>query len=166
VSPLVREGWQAKLGGIVSPSRIFFQTSTYQGDIAMTETNATVCQNHSDNPATEAAPSLTFTPRVDIFETDTAYFVYADLPGALPHDIDLRYEQGELFLRGKVAPRTGNGRTVFAEYEVGDFSRVFQVHESIDSAGIDAAFKNGVLTVRLPKAEAAKPKQVPINVKA
>jgi HSP20 family protein len=132
----------------------------------MTETNATVCQNQCETPATEAAPSLTFTPRVDIFETDAAYFVYADLPGALPQDIDLRYEQGELFLRAKVAPKPAGGRAVFAEYDVGDFSRVFQVHESIDSAAIDANFKNGVLTVRLPKVEAAKPKQVPINVQA
>jgi HSP20 family molecular chaperone IbpA len=132
----------------------------------MAETNATVCRNHAEDTVAEQAANLTFTPRVDIFETDAAYLVYADLPGALPQDIDLRYEQGELFLRGKVAPRPEHGRAVFAEYAVGDFSRVFQVHESIDSAGIDAAFKNGVLTVRLPKAEAAKPKQVPINVKA
>ncbi len=132
----------------------------------MTETNATVCENHCGSPATEGVPSLTFTPRVDIFETDAAYFVYADLPGVLPQDIDLRYEQGELFLQGKVAPKPTKDQAVFNEYAVGDFSRVFQVHETIDSAAIDAAFKNGVLTVRLPKVEAAKPKQVPINVMA
>ncbi len=132
----------------------------------MTKTNMNSCENHSGNGVAEAAPSLTFTPRVDIFETDAAFFVYADLPGALPQNIDLRYEQGELYLRGKVAPRSAAGRSVFAEYGVGDFSRAFQVHESINAAGIDAQFKNGVLTVRLPKAEAAKPKQVPINVKA
>jgi HSP20 family molecular chaperone IbpA len=129
----------------------------------MTERTATAVQE-PEAPVTEAVPTTTFAPRVDIFEADTAYFVYADLPGALPYDIDLHYEQGELFLRGKVQPRPGGGRVVFREYDVGDFARVFQVHESIDASRIDADYKNGVLTVRLPKVEAAKPKQVPIKV--
>ena len=50
-----------------------------------------------------------------------------------------------------------------AEYGVGDFYRVFQIHESIDSSRIEAECKNGVLTVHLPKAETAKPKQVKIK---
>lgn len=107
-----------------------------------------------------------FAPRVDIVETDADLFLYADMPGALPHDIDLRYEQGELILHGKVPPRQAHGRLVFGEYDVGDFRRVFEVHESIDAGKIEAEFKNGVLTVRLPKQEAVKPKQVAIKVRA
>jgi HSP20 family molecular chaperone IbpA len=107
-----------------------------------------------------------FTPRVDILETDKELLIYADMPGALPHDIDLRYENGELTLRGKVQPREAHGNLIFGEYDVGHFYRVFQVHESIDSSRIEAEFKNGVLVVHLPKQEAAKPTQVPIRVQA
>jgi HSP20 family protein len=105
-----------------------------------------------------------FTPRVDIVETEIELLLYADMPGVNPYDVDLRYEQGELILRGKVQPREPQGNLIFGEFETGDFYRVFQVQESIDASRIEAEFKNGVLTVHLPKQESAKPKQVPIRV--
>lgn len=88
------------------------------------------------------------------------------MPGVRPDDIDLRYEQGELHLRGKVQPNETKGNLVFGEFGVGDFYRAFQLHESIDASKIDAECKNGVLTVHLPKQEAVKPKQVPIRAQA
>ncbi len=133
----------------------------------MAENTLTAVKNNRET--TRAEPTCSepcFTPRVDIVETDADLFLYADMPGALPHDIDLRFERGELTLHGKVPPREWRGRQVFGEYNVGDFWRVFQVDESIDATKIEAEFKNGVLAVRLPKQEAAKPKQVPIKVKA
>jgi HSP20 family protein len=131
----------------------------------MTENTAVQCC--SENGAAKTAPAArTFTPRVDIVETESALFVHTDLPGVRPEDVDLRFEQGELTLVGKVHPRTTPGRLIFGEYEVGDFQRSFQVPESIDASRIDAEFKNGVLTIRLPKPEAAKPKQVAIKVQA
>ena len=131
----------------------------------MKENTPTVVQSCNGNSVADVAPaSRTFAPRVDIVETDGALFLYADLPGALPYDIDLNFEHGELTLRGKVKPRETSGRQVFSEYDVGDFQRVFQLHESIDASKIDAEFKNGVLTVRLPKQEAAQPKRLPIRV--
>jgi len=126
-----------------------------------------VVKNSNGNPVAEATREGTsFTPRVDIFETDADLFLFADMPGALPHEIDLRYEQGELVLHGKVPPQPRDGRVVFGEYEVGDFYRVFQVHESIDASKIEADFKNGVLKVRLPKQASALPKKVPIKIQA
>ena len=100
-----------------------------------------------------------------LLETDTELVIYADMPGVAPKDIDLRYEQGELILQGKVAPAQRAGHLIFGEYEDGDFYRVFQIHESIDSPRIEAECKNGVLTVHLPKAESAKPKQVTVKAK-
>jgi len=135
----------------------------------MTENNQMVTTNGNGiaNPRAEDTRNTSyFTPRVDIVETDKELLLYADMPGALPHDIDLRYEQGELTLRGKVQPRETVGNLVFGEYDVGDFYRVFAVHETIDPAKIEAEFKNGVLTVHLPKQEAVKPKQVPIKLQA
>src|SRR5262249_3726662 len=101
-----------------------------------------------------------FTPRVDIFETEKELTLYADLPGVRPEDVDLRYENGELMLHGRVKPRTRPDNCLLCEYDEGDFYRVFQVHESIDSSRIEAECKNGVLVVHLPKVEAARPKQV------
>jgi HSP20 family protein len=106
-----------------------------------------------------------FTPRVDIFETDTELVMYADMPGVAPKDIDLRYEQGELILQGKITPLARAGHLILSEFEDGDFYRVFQIHESIDSTRIEAECKNGFLTVHLPKAESAKPKQVTVKAK-
>jgi HSP20 family molecular chaperone IbpA len=127
----------------------------------------TAVKNSNGNPVAEATRDGTcFTPRVDIFETEAELFLFADMPGALPHEIDLRYEQGELILHGKVAPQTREGRVIFGEYDVGDFYRVFQVHESVDASKIEADFKNGVLKVRLPKQASALPKKVPIKINA
>jgi HSP20 family protein len=104
-----------------------------------------------------------FTPRVDIVETDKELVVYADLPGVRPEDVDLRYERGELLLHGKVRPRS-YGRLVLAnEYDVGDFYRAFTIHENLDPSKIEAECKNGVLTVHLPKMEAARPRQIAVK---
>ena len=87
----------------------------------------------------------------------------ADMPGVAPEGIDLRYEQGELILQGKVSPSRRAGHLILGEFEDGDFYRVFQIHESIDSSRIEAECKNGVLTVHLPKAESAKPRQISVK---
>jgi HSP20 family molecular chaperone IbpA len=104
-----------------------------------------------------------FTPRVDIYETDKELLLYADLPGARPDDVDLRYEQGELLLHGRVQPRELSGNFLLNEYEVGDFFRAFTIHETIDASRISAECKNGVLTVHLPKVEAARPRQISVQ---
>jgi len=116
------------------------------------------------NPSAEATRAgKQFPPRVDIFETEHELLLYADLPGVAPGDIDLRYERGELTLQGKLKPRKPAGHAALIEYEVGDYYRVFQIHESIDASKIEAEHKNGVLTVHLPKQEAVKPKVVTVR---
>lgn len=106
-----------------------------------------------------------FTPRVDIYETDNELTLVADVPGVKPEDVNLRFERGELILQARVAPRERPGQILELEYEEGDYYRVFQIHESIDSNRIEAECKNGVLTVHLPKAEEAKPRQVQIRTR-
>jgi HSP20 family protein len=104
-----------------------------------------------------------FTPRVDIIETDNELTVFADLPGAKPNEVELRYENGELTLHGRVQPRQPERGSLLNEYEVGDFYRAFAVGESIDGSKISADFKNGVLTIHLPKMEKAKPRQITVR---
>jgi len=130
----------------------------------MTENTATLTKNQPNAESTRNG--MYVTPRVDIVETDTELLLYADMPGVRPEDVDLRYEKGELILRGKVQRTNVKGNLVFSEYDLGDFYRVFQVHETIDASKIDAEFKNGVLIVHLPKQEAVKPKQVAVRAQA
>lgn len=104
-----------------------------------------------------------FTPRVDIYETDAELVVQADMPGIAPDAVELRYEGGELVLHGRLPARRHAGTPVLCEYEEGDFYRVFQIHESVDSTKIDAICKDGVLTIHLPKVEAARPRQVKVR---
>jgi HSP20 family protein len=105
---------------------------------------------------------VTLTPRVDIVETDEELLLYVDLPGVLPQDVDIRFEQGELTLCGRRAPQTMN-RPWLWEYEPGGFHRVFRVTEQIAADKITAEMKDGVMTVHLPKVEAAKPRRIAVK---
>jgi HSP20 family protein len=130
----------------------------------MAESSAIVPKKRSEMTTAERTRGGPyFTPRVDIYETESELTLYADVPGARPEDVDLRYERGELLLHARVQPRERQGQFVAREYEDGDFYRVFSIHESIDSTKIEAQCKNGVLTVHLPKTEAVKPKQVTVR---
>jgi HSP20 family molecular chaperone IbpA len=104
-----------------------------------------------------------FAPKVDIVEDSKELILYADMPGVAPGDVDLRYEKGELILHGRIKPRSRAGNPLLREYQEGDFYRVFHVHESIDSSKIEAVCKDGVLTIHLPKVEAAQPKKVKVR---
>lgn len=104
-----------------------------------------------------------FVPQVDIYESDKELVLMADLPGVAPADIDLRYERGQLVLHGKVMRPRHQGTSIFSEYEEGDFHRVFQLHETIDSTRIEAECNNGVLTVHLPKEQAAQPRKINVR---
>lgn len=104
-----------------------------------------------------------FTPRVDIFESNDELTMYADLPGVRAENVDLRFERGELILQGRITRNDPPGQVLLAEYDVGDFYRVFQIHESIDSTRIGAECKAGVLTVHLPKVEAVRNRQVQVR---
>jgi HSP20 family protein len=130
----------------------------------MPETRPMTQKDRSETPTVERTHGgVTFTPRVDIYETDKELVVCADMPGVRPEDVDLRYERGELLLHGRVRPRQRAGQCLLAEYEDGDFYRAFSIHESIDNTKIDAECKNGVLTIHLPKAAAAQPKQISVK---
>jgi HSP20 family protein len=120
-----------------------------------------------DRPEASAAErtrgGASFTPQVDIFENEKELIVYADMPGVRPENVDLRYERGELVLHGRFHAPERAGHPVLREYREGDFYRVFEIHESIDSSRIEAGCKNGVLTIRLPKVEAAQPRQIKVR---
>jgi len=109
------------------------------------------------------AQTVTVTPRVDILETDDEFLVLADLPGVKPEDVDIRFEKGELSIHGRrPVPFTGKEPTV-REYEAANYHRAFVVAETVAADRIAAELKGGVLTVRLPKVEAVKPKRIAVR---
>jgi len=126
-------------------------------------TGITLKERTEPAPIEQTRGGQFFTPRVDIFETDRELLLCADLPGVRPEDVDLQYERGELHVHGRVQPRNHAGSFVLNEFENGDFYRAFSIHESIDNTKIQAECKNGVLTVHLPKAEAARPRQIAVK---
>lgn len=107
--------------------------------------------------------SLTYTPRVDILESENELLLIADLPGVKPGDVDIRFENGELSLHGHCAPRQNGVEYLLSEYGVGDFYRAFTISTDVDADKIAAELKNGVLTVHLPKSEKIKPKRIAVK---
>jgi HSP20 family protein len=103
------------------------------------------------------------TPLVDIYESPVEFVVLCDLPGVKPENLELKIENGELSLHGKVPPRQSQAEFWTGEYGVGDFFRSFTIPAEVDMDLITAEFKMGVLTVHLPKIEAVRPRTIPIR---
>ena len=104
--------------------------------------------------------AMAFTPAVDIFERGDTTVIVADMPGVAPDDVDVTLESQVLTLRGKVTPYAPEGyRALSSEYRVGDYIRVFTLSDEIDQDKINAAFKNGVLRLELPRSPETKPKK-------
>lgn len=108
-------------------------------------------------PAAPAAESraVAVAPRVDILETEHEFLVLADVPGLTPDDVDIRFEQGEMTLHGR--RQAGRDGTPIA------YHRSFAVADTIAADKISAELKDGVLTVKLPKTEAIKPKRIAVR---
>jgi HSP20 family protein len=114
---------------------------------------------------TEATrPGVLLTPPVDIFEDAEALTVLADMPGVTPGHLTIDLHEGVLTITGHAAtPEGPNEVPVLQEYQAGTFQRSFTLSEAIDQERIQATLKNGVLRLRLPKVERAKPRQIAIQ---
>lgn len=104
-----------------------------------------------------------FTPRVDVIENENEYVLCADLPGVKQEDVSLECKGDELILRARCCPRGYGKRALHAEYGVGDFYRAFTIADRVDREGIEASLRDGVLTVRVPKAAALRPKRITVK---
>jgi HSP20 family protein len=107
-----------------------------------------------------------WTPAVDIYETDAHEFVVkAELPDVKREDITLTFENHVLTIRGerKFSDEVRRDNYHRIERHYGAFSRSFTVPPTVDAGNIAASFKDGVLTVRMPQREEAKPKQITVG---
>ncbi len=117
--------------------------------------------------STEGEPTkkgIYFTPPVDIFETEEAITLLADVPGAAKEGLDIDLREGVLTITADVEEPEQKGEPVYKEYDVGGFTRRFQIGKEIDQEKITAELESGVLTVHLPKAESLKPRKIPVSV--
>jgi HSP20 family protein len=107
-----------------------------------------------------------WSPAVDILETEDSLQLRADLPDVKLEDIDVRVENLTLTLRGhRKFERDEKVKGYFRiERSFGDFVRSFAIPSTVESEKVAAEYKNGVLTITLPKKEAAKPRQVKVAV--
>lgn len=114
----------------------------------------------SDSPMTAWAPA------VDIYETENELVLKADLPDVNEKDIDVRIENNTLTVRGerKFEQKVTQDNFLRVERAYGSFSRSFTLPNTVNTETIKAEYKNGVLTVEMPKRAESKPKQVKVAV--
>jgi HSP20 family protein len=114
-----------------------------------------------------AAAPARFAPRVDVSESDEAYVVRADLPGLEEKDIQVALEEGVLSIEGKVESEQEEERKGWRHVERarGSFHRAIALPAEVDAEKVTASYKQGVLTVTLPKVAPAQPavRKVPIT---
>jgi HSP20 family protein len=115
----------------------------------------------------EAFRRSAWVPAVDIYETDDHEVVLkAELPDMKREDINLTFENGVLTLKGerKFEQETKKENFHRLERQYGSFSRSFSLPNTVDAGRISASYKDGILTIRLPQRDEAKPKQIAVNV--
>ncbi len=107
----------------------------------------------------------TWAPSVDIYETENELVLKADLPEVPEKDIDIHVENNMLTIRGerKFEQKVKQDNYLRVERAYGAFSRSFGLPNTVDTEAIKAEYKNGVLTVIMPKRAESKPKQVKIT---
>ena len=112
---------------------------------------------------TDLATSV-WTPAIDLAETPAELVLVVDLPGVDPSTIDLSLTDKVLSIRGeKLAAEVPNGHNRVRERPAGSFHRQVTLTENVDFDRVQAEAKDGVLTVRLPKQETARPRTIPIQ---
>jgi HSP20 family protein len=108
-------------------------------------------------------------PAVDLYETEGAFVIEADLPGVHQENVDINFDRGTLTITGTRAAtlpsRKENGqlRVYSSERLSGGFSRSIRLPEHVDAEHIDAVFAQGVLTLTVPKAKGALPRKITIK---
>lgn len=104
-------------------------------------------------------------PPVDVYENNEELLVVADMPGVSKESINLRFDKNELHFEGTIGTVNSELKPVFREFSEADYHRAFQVMPGIDVDNIKADISNGVLSIRLPKSKALKPRQIKVKAK-
>jgi len=130
---------------------------------ALTNESQAVSRAAAEKAIATRDETLYIAPPVDIFETEEALMVVADLPGVSKDAVDIRVEDNILTIKGKAdyIPPAGLLR---GEFNLQGYYRQFQLSDDVDQSKITAESKNGVLAVCLPKAEKSKPRRIKVKL--
>ncbi len=111
------------------------------------------------------APAAGVFPALNMSEDDHNLYVRAELPGVAPENIDITTKQNNLIIKGERKIATEGEKVSYhrKERDAGNFRRIISLPTRVDSEKVTASCKNGVLTVTLPKAEEAKPRQISVK---
>lgn len=115
----------------------------------------------------EEATSENFMPSMDVTERDNEFVVRTDLPGVKKEDINVTLENGVLTITAQCqsdAVEKDGERVIRKERRAGQYARSLRLGTQIDEKAVTANYRDGVLELRLPKAEAAKPKRISVDV--
>lgn len=106
-----------------------------------------------------------WTPRVDLAESEEMYLVHLDVPGMKKDELTISYQDGTLSISGerKFEEKEEQANFVRVERRFGHFYRSFELPKAVVSDKIDASYEDGVLSIRIPKAEESKPRSIKIK---
>lgn len=109
-------------------------------------------------------PARVFLPTADIYETQDALTVILEMPGVEKSNVNVHVEEGVLHVEGRLDLSKYQGlQPLYIEYNIGHYSRSFQLSSKIDQTRIEAALRDGVLSLTLPKVEEAKPRTINVR---
>lgn len=117
-------------------------------------------------PLSRTSELLGWAPAFDVYEENDNFVVKAELPGMKKEDINVSLHEGNLIISGERKSETkSEGAEVYrAERFFGKFQRAVALPSTVAANNVKAEYKDGILTVTLPKSEEAKPKQIEVNV--
>ena len=114
--------------------------------------------------STQPSDERTMIPRVDVFEDDAGITLLADLPGVPKDRLELKVDGDTLLIEGAIAtPTPQDLQSVYAEIRVPRYRRAFVLTRELDPAKIEANLRDGVLNLRIPKQEHAKPRRIEVR---
>jgi HSP20 family protein len=109
-------------------------------------------------------PARVFLPEADIYESPDALSVVLEMPGVEKSNVQVRVEDGVLSVEGRVDLSKYQGLLpLYTEYNIGHYARSFRLSSKIDQNNIAAEMKDGVLSLKLPKVEEAKPRSIQVR---
>ena len=126
------------------------------------ESHTAVAARQGTNNADTRQPRIA--PAVDVFEDRHGITLYADMPGVPREKLDVRVQDGNLYIEGEAVVPTPDGlRVQHAEIRAPHFARAFTLNADFDVSRIDAQLRDGVLRLTIPRRDEAKPRRIEVN---
>jgi HSP20 family protein len=124
-----------------------------------------VTQSTAAEPAADSRQesALTYQPHVDVCDVGSEVLLVADIPGARADGIDVTFDDGVLTVQAAVPTRELPGHPVRQEYGIGSYRRSFRLGDGFDASLISADYRLGVLTIRVPRLAAVRPRKVAVK---